>query len=63
LDIYCDENVAYARRLRQAQVPTELHVIPAVPHGFEPFVPDADVSRRSTADRLVGDQVFLIQSA
>ena len=52
LDIFCDEDVAYARRLLQAQVPTELHVIPGVPHGFELFVPDAEVSRRSTADRL-----------
>ncbi len=52
LDIFCDEDIAYARRLLQAQVPTELHVIPGVPHGFELFVPDADVSRRSTAERL-----------
>ena len=51
LDIFRDEGVAYAQRL-QAQVETELHVHPGVPHGFELFAPDADVSRRAIADRL-----------
>jgi acetyl esterase/lipase len=51
LDIFRDEGVAYAQRL-QAHVPTELHVHPGVPHGFELIAPDADVSRRATADRL-----------
>jgi acetyl esterase/lipase len=51
LDIFCAESVAYAQRLIAAQVPTELHVHPGVPHGFELFAPDADVSRRATADR------------
>jgi acetyl esterase/lipase len=51
LDIFRDESVAYAQRL-QAHVPTELHVHPGVPHGFELFAPEADVSRRATADRL-----------
>jgi acetyl esterase/lipase len=44
LDIFRDEGVAYAQRL-QADVPTELQVNPGVPHGFELFAPDADVSR------------------
>jgi acetyl esterase/lipase len=51
LDIFCDEDLAYARRLVQACVPMELHVHPGAPHGFELFAPDADVSRRSNADR------------
>jgi acetyl esterase/lipase len=51
LDIFRDEGVAYAQRL-QAHVPTELHVHPGAPHGFELFAPDADVSRRATADRV-----------
>jgi hypothetical protein len=33
-------------------VPTERHVHPGVPHGFELFALDADVSRRATADRV-----------
>jgi acetyl esterase/lipase len=51
LDIFRDEGVAYAQRL-QAHVPTELHVHPGVPHGFELFAPDADVSGRAIADRV-----------
>lgn len=51
LDIFRNESVEYAQRL-QAHVPTELHVHPGVPHGFELFAPDADVSRRATADRV-----------
>ncbi len=51
LDIFRDEGVAYAQRL-QAHVPTELHVHPGAPHGFELFAPDADVSRRAMADRV-----------
>lgn len=51
LDIFRNESVAYAQRL-QAHVPTELHVHPGVPHGFELFAPDADISRRATADRV-----------
>jgi acetyl esterase/lipase len=51
LDIFRDEDVAFALRL-QARVPTELHVHPGVPHGFELFAPDAEVSRRAIADRV-----------
>jgi acetyl esterase/lipase len=51
LDIFRDESVAYAQRL-QPRVPTELHVHPGAPHGFELFAPDADVSRRAIADRV-----------
>lgn len=52
LDIFRDEDIEYARRLAGAGVPTELHVHPGVPHAFEAFDPTAEVSRRSTADRL-----------
>ena len=52
LDIFCDEVVAYAHRLLRADVQTELLVIPGVPHGFELFAPDAEVSRRAMANRL-----------
>ncbi len=36
-DGFRDESVDYAMRLGQAGVPTELHVYPGVPHGFELF--------------------------
>ncbi|WP_431310664.1 alpha/beta hydrolase [Labrys miyagiensis] len=57
LDIFRDESVAYVQRL-QTQVPTELHVPPGAPHGFELFAPDADVSRRAIADRIRALRTF-----
>jgi acetyl esterase/lipase len=53
LDLMRDENVAYASRLMQAGIPTELHVYPGAFHGFYTFVPQAEVSRRAT-DEMVG---------
>jgi acetyl esterase/lipase len=44
-----DEDVEYARRLINAGVPTELHVIPGAYHGFDLLVPDAGVSKRFAA--------------
>jgi acetyl esterase/lipase len=52
LDIFCDEDVEYARRIAATGTPVELHVHPGVPHAFEAYAPDADVSRRVRADRL-----------
>ncbi len=52
LDIFRDEDIAYARRLAAAGVPTELHVHPGCPHAFEGLAPNAAVSRRAIADRV-----------
>jgi len=52
LDIFRNESIAYALGLARAGVPIELHVHPGAPHGFERFVPDADVARRAMADRV-----------
>ncbi|OBB57127.1 alpha/beta hydrolase [Mycobacterium sp. 852013-51886_SCH5428379] len=52
LDIFRDEDVEFARRLAAAGVPTELHVHPGCPHGFETVAPDAAVSIRTIADRI-----------
>lgn len=52
LDIFRDENIEYARRSAAAGVPTELHVHPGVPHGFERMAPDTAVARRIMADRI-----------
>jgi acetyl esterase/lipase len=51
LDLFLDENITYARRLLAAGVPTELHVYPGAFHGFNGFVPDAEISRRFNVDR------------
>jgi acetyl esterase/lipase len=52
LDIFRDEDLAYARRLADAGVPTELHVYPGCPHAFEALAPNADISRRVISDRV-----------
>lgn len=51
LDLFRDEDVAYASALAVTGVPTELHVYPGAVHGFDLFAPDAAVSRRFRRDR------------
>jgi acetyl esterase/lipase len=50
LDLFRDENITYAMRLMAAGVPTELHVYPRAPHGFDRLAPQAAVSARFKAD-------------
>jgi acetyl esterase/lipase len=52
LDIFRDEDIAYARRLADAGVPTELHLHPGCPHAFEALERGADVSQRAIGDRI-----------
>jgi acetyl esterase/lipase len=52
LDLFLHETIEYAQRLFAAGVPTELHVYPGGYHAFEQCAPEADVSRRFTADLL-----------
>lgn len=49
LDVLRDENVAYAARLMQAGVPTELHVYSGTFHAFD-VAADAEVSRNYQRD-------------
>lgn len=49
LDLFLDEDVAYAMRLSHAGVPVELHVYPGCYHGFD-LVADAAAAKRMTAD-------------
>ncbi|HUD90703.1 alpha/beta hydrolase [Sphingobium sp.] len=51
LDIFRDEDIAYALALSRAGVPIELHVHSSVPHAFELLAPDADVTKRAMVDR------------
>ncbi len=48
-DGFRDEDIDYAVRLNQAGVPTELHVYPGAPHGYQLFV-DSAVARQSRRD-------------
>jgi acetyl esterase/lipase len=47
LDGFLDEDVDYAMRLTRAGVPTELHVYPGAPHGFDGITPGAAQARRA----------------
>jgi acetyl esterase/lipase len=50
LDLFSQEDIEYSRRLIDAGVPTELHVYPGGCHAFDMLVPNADISKRFTAD-------------
>jgi acetyl esterase/lipase len=50
LDVFRDEDIAYALSLLAAGVQTELHVYPGVPHGFEMVVAGTEVARRAQRD-------------
>ena len=45
LDLFLDENITYAQKLTRAGVPTHFHIVPGAFHGFNGFVPEADVSK------------------
>jgi acetyl esterase/lipase len=49
LDLFRDEDVQYALRLAQAGIPTELHVYPGAPHGFE-IMTTAPVAQQCNRD-------------
>jgi acetyl esterase/lipase len=46
VDMFRDEDIAFAMRLMQAGVPTELHVNPGAYHASEVIAPQAELSRR-----------------
>ncbi|MCQ4121361.1 alpha/beta hydrolase [Rhodococcus tibetensis] len=51
LDLFRDEDIAYANRLMTAGVPVELHVYPGGIHASELLAPNAALSQRITAYR------------
>jgi len=51
LDLFVDEDIAFAQRLIRAGVPTELHLYPGAYHGFH-FVAGAGTTRRANSDSL-----------
>lgn len=50
LDLFLDEDIAFAQRLMSAGVPTELHVYPGAIHGFYTRLPDSPLAQRFCAD-------------
>ena len=56
-DLFHDEDLAYAERLKSAGVPCQVEIVPGAFHGFDLFVPKAQVSRgffHSQCDSLWG---------
>ncbi|MCC5948520.1 MAG: alpha/beta hydrolase [Nitriliruptoraceae bacterium] len=52
VDLFRDEDLAFAARLLQAGVPTEFHVHPGAYHASETFAPEAALSQRIWALRV-----------
>ena len=52
LDIFRNENVAYAYSLLKSGVPVELHVHPGVPHAFDFLAPKSAVAKRAISDHI-----------
>ncbi|MFI6458441.1 alpha/beta hydrolase [Streptosporangium amethystogenes] len=53
LEVFRDECVDYALRLVRAGVSTEFHLYPGAFHGFDGMLPQAEISRRASAERVV----------
>ena len=52
VDLFRDEDIAFAQRLMQAGLACELHVNPGSYHASETFAPDAALTRRIWAMRI-----------
>jgi acetyl esterase/lipase len=50
LDGFVDEDIDYARRLNLAGVPTEFHLYPGAPHGFDVMVPTSRPAQQFERD-------------
>lgn len=57
LDMFLEEDVAYAQRLMASGVPTDLHVYAGAFHGSTRLVPQSPLSKRWTA----GEEAFLTE--
>jgi acetyl esterase/lipase len=51
LDLFLEADLVYLTRLAAANIDTELHVYPGLPHAFEALVPGVSVSLRAFENR------------
>jgi acetyl esterase/lipase len=59
LDLFLDEDRAYASRLEAAGVATELHEVPGAPHAFDGFAPEVPLARAFAASQAAFLQVHV----
>lgn len=52
LDIFRDEDMAYAQKLSRAEVQVEFHLHTGAPHGFDRFAPTSSLAQRAFGDRI-----------
>ncbi|WP_033343158.1 alpha/beta hydrolase [Catenuloplanes japonicus] len=52
IDVFRDEDLAYATTLSRGGVPVEFHLHPGAPHEFDSIAFTSDVARRALADRI-----------
>ena len=50
LDVFSDEGVDFANRLRHAGVPVDLRVYVGAPHGFDSLTPHTRIARQANCD-------------
>ncbi|KAA8648835.1 alpha/beta hydrolase [Aspergillus tanneri] len=51
LDIFRDEDITYAARIAAANISLEFHVYPGLPHAFDVYARDIEVTKRAIAHR------------
>ncbi|KAJ5316536.1 hypothetical protein PENANT_c019G01498 [Penicillium antarcticum] len=51
LDMFVHEGMEYARRFVAANIPTECHIYPGLPHGFEALASGAVITKQAIANR------------
>lgn len=60
LDLFYEENVEYARRLEEAGVDVELHVVPGMPHGVDTMIKDSPAIDAFNAAKVAALRAALI---
>lgn len=58
LDLFHDEDLAYAERLQAAGVPCEVHIVPGAFHGFDGIAPKAPISQAFFDSQCAGLRPF-----
>jgi len=52
MDMFRDEDIAYAQRLSAEGIAVDLVVVPGGPHGFDSFSPEAAISKRTAQHQM-----------